>query len=155
MQLKLLHSIVTQRGQFLPPKVVSIADMGISPEEARVLVRRGFAEDYNPEAAPAELVAPVGGPEVTNVQTIVSTDADGQPGADLVEGTLAGVVGDDGKAVDLDDMRKAELVELAAGMGIDTDGKTKAELIADIKATPVFADKGDIVDGGEAAEAQG
>ena len=56
-----------------------------------------------------------------------------------VEGTLAGVVEDEGKVVPLDEMKKADLVGLAAEMGIDTEGKTKAQLVEAIQAEKVQA----------------
>lgn len=53
------------------------------------------------------------------------------------KGTVAGVVESNGAVVALCDMKKADLVALAEGMGIDAGDKTKAELIAAIEAEQV------------------
>lgn len=57
-----------------------------------------------------------------------------------VEGRLAGVA--DGTVRELGDMKKDDLVRVATEMGIGTDGKTKAELIAAIEAAPVVPGDG-------------
>lgn len=53
------------------------------------------------------------------------------------DGTIAGVVENDGTTKPLADMTKAELVALADAMDIVTAGKTKPELLAAIEAAQV------------------
>lgn len=55
-----------------------------------------------------------------------------------VTGKLAGVVDGDGGTRNLQELKKAELLEIAKGMEIEgADGMTKAELIAAIEAEEV------------------
>lgn len=120
MLLKLKESIIAGGEHYAPPTIIDTALLKISDAEAEVLVRRGTAAHHTEVEAPTD-------------------QADG--GADLVDGTLAGVVEKDGNVKPLEDLPKADLVKLAADMGLETAGKTKAELVEAIKAEPVFADK--------------
>ncbi len=109
MKLKLKETIRVLGARHLPGAVVDTGDAGISDAEAQVLVRRGTADVIEPEP-PQE-------PPAT--------------------GTLAGVVEESGAVVPLADMTKADLVELAVGMGLDATGKTKAQLVELIGAQQV------------------
>lgn len=124
MKLKLKESIRANGIQYMPPEVVDCEEIGITQADADVLVRRGTAEVVDE-------VAPI---DPNNTET-----PEGLEKADLVEGTLAGVVEADGKVVPLANMKKDDLVALASGMGIDTAGKNKADLVAAIEAEKVKA----------------
>lgn len=79
-------------------------------------------------------------PAVVDTDEIGITQADAEVlvrrgTAEVHEEPAAPAGGEGGEKTDqLDDMKKAELVDLAVGMGIETDGKTKAQLIEAIEA---------------------
>lgn len=59
----------------------------------------------------------------------------------VVEGSLAGVVDSDGSVRDLEEMKRAELLEIAEGMDIPrASGMNKQQLIDAIKAESVEID---------------
>lgn len=68
MFLKLKQSIRAKGEQHRPPAVIDTEKLGISNEEANVLVRSGVAEIHDPKAEPAQAaVADPKAPEVIKV----------------------------------------------------------------------------------------
>lgn len=115
-RLKCLQTIIAKNGANKPDSEVSLDVLGIKTNEAEVLVRSG--------AAAWAKSAPVAVDE-TNV----------------VEGSLAGVVDADGSVRDLEEMKRAELLEIAEGMDIPrASGMNKQQLIDAIKAESVEID---------------
>lgn len=114
-RLKCLQTIIGANGVNKPGAEPTLEQLGIKTNEAEVLVRSG--------AAAWAKSAPV---------AVDETNA--------VEGELAGVVDADGKVIDLEDMKRGELVEIAEAMDIKTAGMNKQQIVDAIRAERVEID---------------
>lgn len=141
-RLKCLQTIIAKNGANKPGSEVSLDVLGIKTNEAEVLVRSGAAAwaksapasaEPAPAPAPAQVMLP---PAATEAPAPVAVDE-----TNVVEGSLAGVVDADGSVRDLEEMKRAELLEIAEGMDIPrASGMNKQQLIDAIKAEIVEID---------------
>ena len=141
-RLKCLQTIIAKNGANKPGSEVSLDVLGIKTNEAEVLVRSGAAAwaksapasaEPAPAPAPAQVMLP---PAATEAPAPVAVDE-----TNVVEGSLAGVVDADGSVRDLEEMKRAELLEIAEGMDIPrASGMNKQQLIDAIKAESVEID---------------
>lgn len=145
-RLKCLQTIITKNGANKPGSEVSLDVLGIKTNEAEVLVRSGAAAWAKSAPASAEPApAPAGAPAPAQVmQPAAAPEAPAPVAVDetnVVEGSLAGVVDADGSVRDLEEMKRAELLEIAEGMDIPrASGMNKQQLIDAIKAESVEID---------------
>ena len=145
-RLKCLQTIIAKNGANKPGSEVSLDVLGIKTNEAEVLVRSGAAAwaksapaSAEPApapagaSAPAQVMLPPAAPEAPAPAAVDETN--------VVEGSLAGVVDADGSVRDLEEMKRAELLEIAEGMDIPrASGMNKQQLIDAIKAESVEID---------------
>lgn len=141
-RLKCLQTIIAKNGANKPGSEVSLDVLGIKTNDAEVLVRSGAAAwaksapasaEPAPAPAPAQVMLP---PAATDAPAPVAVDE-----TNVVEGSLAGVVDADGSVRDLEEMKRAELLEIAEGMDIPrASGMNKQQLIDAIKAEIVEID---------------
>ena len=141
-RLKCLQTIIAKNGANKPGSEVSLDVLGIKTNEAEVLVRSGAAAwaksapasaEPAPAPAPAQVMLPTAATEAPAPVAVDETN--------VVEGSLAGVVDADGSVRDLEEMKRAELLEIAEGMDIPrASGMNKQQLIDAIKAESVEID---------------
>ena len=81
MKLKLKESIRANGVQHLPPAVIDTDEIGISQAEAEVLVRRGTAEVFEPEA-PAETDEERQAREQAEAEAAAKAQAEAEPKAE-------------------------------------------------------------------------
>lgn len=141
-RLKCLQTIIAKNGANKPGSEVSLDVLGIKTNEAEVLVRSGAAAWAKSAPASAE---PAGAPAPAQVMLPPAAPEAPAPAAvdetNVVEGSLAGVVDADGSVRDLEEMKRAELLEIAEGMDIPrASGMNKQQLIDAIKAESVEID---------------
>lgn len=94
-------------------------------DAAQAWIDEGVAEPVGPAPAVAASLTP----EQTGILAAAADAMAAQRRA--LEGTGA-AAGDDDDTIDLETLKKAELVDIAAGFGLETTGQTKAQLIAAI-----------------------
>lgn len=145
-RLKCLQTIIGANGVNKPGAEPTLEQLGIKTNEAEVLVRSGAAAWADPVA----VADPAPAPAVTDTAPAVVEPA---ASGDTVEATLAGVVDADGSVRDLEEMKRAELVEIAEGMEIPrASGMNKQQLVDAIRAERVEIDPADAVGADAGAE---
>lgn len=122
-RLKCLQTIIAANGANKPGSEPSLDALGIKINEAEVLVRSGAAAWADPVAVAAE-------PAVVPVTDPVPVEAE-----------LAGVMGADGTVRELEEMKRAELMDLAEAIGVPrAAGMNKQQLVDAILAERVKID---------------
>lgn len=144
-RLKCLQTIIGANGVNKPGAEPTLEQLGVKTNEAEVLVRSGAAAWAKSAPASAEPApAPAGAPAPAQVMLPPAAPEAPAPVAvdetNVVEGELAGVVDADGKVVDLEDMKRGELVEIAEAMDIKTAGMNKQQIVDAIRAERVEID---------------
>lgn len=146
-KIKCLQTIIGNNGSNRPGSVVSLDALGITRGDAEVLVDTSAAvwakgDDAHadepaadidpaavlpvPESDPAVMLAPAQ-PDV----------ADAPPAAVPADAILAGVVDAGGNVVALEDMKRADLAEIAKDLGIKINGMDKQQIVDAIRAEKV------------------